>query len=283
MVIYGDILFILNMVIDYLIIGLVLTVTRQNAKLIRQIAAAVIGGISSFYIFIESGIIAIDLAYRGVVAFIMIIIVCGIKNFKKTLKSTGIYVAFSLLLSGIAGFAADTFAAETVAFNNTYFYIGISPMLLIGFSVLFYLVSKLVIRLRRNSTDDILCTAEIELEGSNKEFTALIDSGNSLTDILTDSEVFVVKEAVLISLSGFGTEDFFKVRDNQNRCRMIPAATVSGSAVLPAVRCDRGKIAVNGKTYIFEKPIIAISPHINTGDYDVIIPKGALEGQHYET
>ncbi len=279
MVIYGDILFILNMTVDYLLISLTLMILKMNTSLFRQIVGSIFGGLSAFYIFIESGIIIIDLLYRMTVAVIIWIAVIGFKHLKKLLKAIAVYFFVSVLLSGIVIFIADTFSADGVIINNTFFYIGISPILLIALSVIFYLTVKFIYRVRKNYKGEKLCQIKISLSGSQAQYSALVDSGNSISDVLTDSEILISSEKVITELTGVDSNGVFLDEKLKQRCRLIPAGTISGDAVLPGVRCDKAEIFCNESIYELKKPIIAVSKHLNSDKYDIIIPQGILEGR----
>ena len=278
MVIYGDILFVLNMTVDYLLIGMTVTILKIDAKLFRQILASVLGGVSAFYIFIESGIIVIDLLYRLVIALLSVMIVVGAKHPQRMFKALAVYFTLSLLLSGITGFISNTFKVTQLAVNNTFFYVGISPLMLIGLSVIFYFTVTVVNRVRKNKKVFDCCRVSITVLGREENFSALIDSGNTITDVISNSEIFIACENVPEKLLGMKIENIFENDELTARCRLIPTSTVNGRAVLPAIRCDKGVISYNGKTFELNKPIIAVSKYIKSEEYDLIVPQGVLEG-----
>lgn len=279
MIIYGDILFILNLTIDYLLITLTAVILKINTSLLRQLIASVLAGLSSFYIFIESKSVIIDLLYRFAVAVIIWAVVMGSKYRKKILKAVCVYFTIGVLLSGAVIFIANTFSVAGLAVNNTFFYVGISPIMLITLSVIFYFSVKLVYRVRRNYKAIKFCDVKITLNENHAQYSALIDSGNSISDILTDSEILISSEKVVKDLTGVDSSSIFSNEGLKKRCRLIPAGTVSGETVLPAIRCDKAEIFCNQNIYELKRPIIAISKHINSEDYDIIISQGVLEGR----
>ncbi len=279
MVIYADILFILNMIIDYLLINLTLCFIKKQVGLIRQIISSVIGGLSSFYIFFESEIIIIDFAYRLFIALVMMLVLLGFKRIKTTIKATVVYIVISLTLSGVIGLIATSFSVRSVALNNTFFYVGISPVMLAALSAVFFIISKVIYRLRKNTQDAEFCEVVLEFADNSIAMNGLIDSGNSITDILSDSEIFISEEEALVKLTGMRINELFSKDEFKMRCRLIPTQTVGGQTTLPAFRCDKGRLILKDTVLEFDKPILAISSNLNSDDYQIIIPKGALRGR----
>ncbi len=280
MIVYGDILFILNMIIDYLLLSAVLAVMRSESGILRQIFAAAVGGLSAFYIFYESGSAITDILYRIITSFIMLGVLFGLGNFRKLIRGFIYYIGFSFLLGGIAELTASQLTLPMLAVNGGYFYIGISPIMLIVLSVLFYLVLRLITRIRKNRSSVETCKIEITLKNKSECFDALIDSGNTICDILSDSEILIVSERVIKALCGEGLTEYLKKEENKNRCRIIPTETVKGRAVLYALRCDGARLFVEKKDIKLNRPIAALSESLDE-DYDVIISKGIIDNENF--
>lgn len=278
MVIYGDILFILNMIIDYLLLGLTAVVAKRDLGLLRRIIASLMGGLSSFYIFVESENIVIDLLFRLTVAIIMILTVFGFKNIRILIKSLFIYYSFSVFLSGVSILLSNVIKTNVIEINNTYFYIGISPIILIISSVIFYVCLVLFFRIKKGSDGATECLVTLFYKYNSICLKGLIDSGNSICDLMSDSKIFISSEKTIKILTGTDIESYFLMSENADRCRVIPASTVAGNTVLKAVRIDNARLVISNKEYSFSKPIIAVSANLKDQNYDLIIPKSAIEG-----
>lgn len=278
MVIYGDVLFILNMIIDYLIIGLTAAVVKKEIGLKRRLFAAILGGIFSFYIFVDSGLMILDLAFRLCSASVIIVTAFGLKSIRKSLLAIIYYYLFAILLFGTAHILSVWVSADSIKVNNTYYYIGISPLLLILLSTIIYVSLALLIRIRKGSQSAVACDVMIYLSGKMVSGKGLIDSGNKITDILSNSEVFISSNVVFKRLAGCDITEYFESDKDNRRCRVIPVQTVSGSILLKAVRCDLLKIKTEKNIYEFVQPIIAVSNKLDYDDVDIIIPRHAIEG-----
>ena len=278
MVIYGDILFILNMIIDYLLLGLTAVVAKRDLGLLRRIIASLMGGLSSFYIFVESENIVIDLLFRLTVAIIMILTVFGFKSIRILIKSLFIYYSFSVFLSGVSILLSNVIKTNVIEINNTYFYIGISPIILIISSVIFYVCLVLFFRIKKGSDGATECSVTLFYKYNSICLKGLIDSGNSICDLMSDSKILISSEKTIKLLTGTDIERYFLLPENADRCRVIPASTVAGNTVLKAVRIDNARLVISNKEYSFSKPIIAVSANLKDQNYDLIIPKSAIEG-----
>lgn len=277
MVVYADILLFLNAVIDYLLLGITAAVMRCDIKLWRQVAAAFFGGLSAMYIFLDDSSFLLDLTVRSVMGFLTVLIAFGYKRRSYFLKAVLIFLFATFTLSGAVALLYSGFKIKGIVLNNTYFYVNTSPILLIVVTVIVYLVLKLFIRLRKTSDLVQSCQLSVFFEDRQISVPALVDSGNMLTDYLTDSEIFIVDSRAFCALTGYrtvgeacGQEGF------QKRYRMIPVSTVNGSSVMEAIRCDRAQIAAGGKIYNYTKPVIAVWANPMNDAFEAIVSAAAL-------
>ena len=267
------------MTVDFLLLSLTGAMLRRDLKLIRQILAAMLGGVSSFYIFLETKSILLDFLFRAISCFLISAVAFSFRKVLFTLKAAGVFIILSIGLSGLLEAVVSLFKINSVITENTFVYIGISPLVLILLSVVFYLIAKLLVRLFKNDSVAEECTVEVFLNDKTVQFFALVDSGNSVTDLLSDSEVFIASKKATGRLLGGDAKEYLTLCENRRRCRMIPTKTVNGDSLMYAVRCDKAKITEGSKSFIIQKPIIAESEFLDSPDYDIIIPKGVFKGR----
>ena len=275
MTVYGDILFILNMTVDYLLLLLCEVFLKIKTNLTRRLLAATAGGVFAFYIFFGIKSIIADLLYRIVTSFLIVLIAFGVKKF---LRSTAVLVTLSLLQSGCVGFVAELFRLSSVTVSGTVVYAEISPLLLIILSVAFYLIFSLVFRITKNRLPRRFCRVRLCFRGSCREFTALLDSGSSISDPFSDSEVLIIDKS--------SAEDFFNCKKeeilnatNQKRFRLLPYKTINGSGVLWGVRIDGAELVTEKASIKLAKPLLALSEEQSFGDYEIIVSEGIREGR----
>lgn len=279
MVVYGDILFIVNMFIDYLMLGLTSAFLNCDSRLYRRILAAAVGGLSSFYIFIDSKILLIDILYRIVTSFLIILIAFSFKTLKRYMLAVVIYFIVGMFLSGAAGLATDIFKKDIAVVNNTILYLNISPLFLIATSVIFYLILKLILKIRKSHIAGKYCTVTVSFRDKTVEASGLIDTGNSLTDYLSSSEVLITEDGLFKKLSGRTVKEFFDSDDDKNRCRILPANTVNGGGLLYGVRCDKADINYEEKHLELPKPIVVVSNEMCDERFGFIVSGRIFEGR----
>ena len=97
---------------------------------------------------------------------------------------------------------------------------------------------------------------------------AIIDSGNSLEDPFSDSEIIITDEKQIKLLFG---EDYYQNKELKNRFRKIPYGTVGGKGLLDAYRCDYAIANSKDSATKLNKPILAISKTDFNDDYSAIV------------
>ena len=256
MVIYADILILVNTVIDYFLLRASMRLLKLNCRLLRIIAAAFTGGISSLYIFISENIILLDVFYKLAVCFILSAVCFGIKGIKPFLKNSFVFFGVTCLFAGAMWAVFSLFSPKGMAVRGAVVYFNISPVVLIVSSAAGYLLITLfekIFSCKFLNAKSVEIT--LEADGNSVSTSALCDSGNSLTDIMGLSVIIIVDKSVADSL--FKTE--VSMHRLKSRYRAIPAGTVSGSQILDGYRCDRAVIKQSEKSTVLTKPVLAIS------------------------
>ncbi len=275
MIVYGDILFILNMTVDYLLLSLCEVIQKRKTTLFRRLLAAILGGISSFYIFLDVKSLLADIAFRAAVSFLLTFAAFGRE---KIFRSAAILLVLSLLQSGAVGFVSELFKLSAVFVSGTVIYADISPLFLIGFSFVFYLAVSLVFRITKNRIPIEFCTVRLRLRDRCSEFRALVDSGNSLSDPFSDSEIFIIDKGSFESFFNCTQDEAFE-GENKTRFRLVPLKTVKGSGVLKGIRLDTAELKTEKLSIEVKKPLLALSEEQSFGDYGMIVPAGIFEGR----
>ena len=90
MVVYADILVIVNFIVDYFLLKASAAILHLKPPLLRQLSAAAIGGLSSLYIFAPDFGIFIGGIYRAAVCALMVLCGFGFKSPKCFLRAAGV-------------------------------------------------------------------------------------------------------------------------------------------------------------------------------------------------
>ena len=255
MVIYVDVLIVLNILVDYFLLKLTARIVRKNPRLIRLILGSASGGISSLYIFLPPQNFIVETLVRIAVSLVITLITFGFGSLKTLLKNAAVFFAVTFGFAGAMLGLWYIFEPEGMAINNSVVYFNISPVILIILSAVFYvIVSVLRFLLQKNSPDAKECKIKVTLDKESAETTALIDTGNSITDTIGMSEVIIVDKNFAQKLFGNKSGN-----EMTARYRVIPCNTVSGTTLLEGYRCDKAYIKCDGNTTEINRPILAVS------------------------
>lgn len=274
MVVYADMLVLLNLIVDYFLLALTARLTKSDPRLWRLIAAAFAGGLSSLTLFLPVSGVAESAALRLAAAAAMTGICFGFRGAKRFFRTLAVLFAVSGVYAGVLFGLWQLFHPHGMVVRGGVVYFNISPLFLIGFSVAGYLLYLLLhAMLGRNAVRAKACQVEVFADGRSTRFNAIVDTGNSLEDVFGVSEIIIADEKTVRGLFG----DFRQDESLKRRYRTLPCSTVSGDGLLDGYRCDRAVVTCAGRTTALTRPVLAISKTAMGGDYSAVINPKALE------
>lgn len=272
MVIYVDTLVFTNIIIDYILLSITSVIVKRNYRLVRLILAAVIGGFSSLYIFVQSNSLILDMIFKIGVGALILFIAVGVKNIKVFIFSYIVFLGLSFVLNGAVYFLQSVAGGGVWLSDNLVSYIDISPLLLIGITAVIYLAIRFIQRISDRRIKVNTAQLSVSMCGISESYIALVDSGNSLSDPFGDAQVFILdSEAYELFLEKLNDINL------DNRHRLIPIKTVENVGLLEAVRCDSAEIVADGKKYKYSKPLIAASKAPIASGFNAIISQSSLD------
>lgn len=183
MVLYADVLFLINLVADYLLLLASGRICAVFAPRWRLIAAALFGAAYAILAAVGPEVFSHILMWL-VCAGLMLVIAYG---------STRSFPRLCLVFTAVsAGFAGALLAAMLVFGENTVYGVISSPSVPVFLTVfiLAYIVFSVVFR-RTGRCDTKISRVEIRLGEKTVTLAALRDTGNSLSDPLTGRKVMV--------------------------------------------------------------------------------------------
>lgn len=256
MVVYVDILLIVNFIIDYFLICLTAKLSSCDSRLWRRLLSAAVASLFSLYIFLPQSPFIIEVALRAIFSFVISLVAFGKRPIKQLLKISAIFFAVTFMFAGAMIFVWLLFEPNGMAINNSVVYFNVSPLFLIVFSVLGYFIAVLVrFLVERSSPKATSCTVEITALGNSIILDAIVDTGNSLSDVFSLSQIIICDMSAVRELLGCDLE-----KDSaRKRYRAIPCGTVTGESLLDGYRCDTATIILDGGKTKLENPILAVS------------------------
>ncbi len=264
--VYLDVLLGINLIVNYFLLLLTFKLTLTQNKNLRVILGAGVGSLFSLYIFISVNSIILDSLVKIVCSALMVLTAVGFINIKAFLRNIAVLFAVSFLYSGCMMALWSVFRWETIVINNSTVYLDISPLYLIGFSVLFYITIVIIKSiLKRNSIKAERCRVKLIFGDKKTELIGIFDTGNSVKDIFSDSAIIFISNKDALSFLGDEPKSF------KNNYRLLPCSTVTGSKLLEAVRIDKAQILLDNKSLTLYRPILAITTVKIDSEYSVLL------------
>lgn len=270
MAVYADILVIINLIVDYFLLSASAAVLRIKLSVLRQLAGAAIGALSSLYIFAPSFGIFTDVLFRAAVCAVTVLCAFGFKNIKRFLRAAGVLFLVTCGFGGIMTAVWSIFKPNGMTVVNSVVYFDISPAFLIGATVITYLFFMLL-KAVFSATSELADRCEITVTAEKNSITmeGIVDTGNSIKDYLSGSEVIIADSEFVKALLGSDSPE--SDTRLKNRYRILPLSTVSGGGTLDGFRCDSAVISDGERTVKLEKPILAVSKTPLRDDYQAIV------------
>lgn len=276
--VYVDVLLVVNLIVDFFLLKITFKLLRVNPKTIRILISDLLGAVSSLYIFFPESTAFIDITVQLIISSLMMLSALGFKTLKYFLRAVGVFFAVTCVYGGIMTALWQVLKPKGMIINNSVVYFNISPLVLIVSTAIGYFLYLFLSKiLALPSKTAKRCSLTLYALGKSVGLTGIIDTGNSITDILSNGEIIIVDKAVVMSL--LGTEDILSDPVYATRYRTVPCETVMGRSLLDGFRCDMGEIRFEDKVIPLNNPIIAISKTPIKENYSAILNPKILEKQ----
>jgi stage II sporulation protein GA (sporulation sigma-E factor processing peptidase) len=198
--IYIEEVFILNFLLDFMILYGTKRILKRNNKLIRIVISSILGSFTTFLLFININNFIL-LIFKLLISIILIIIVFGFKNIFKNLL-------YFYLLSIIIGGSAYLFNI-----SNKFF------LILSSFIVIVILVNEFL-SYKEIYPNKYLVT--IYINNKSYKFEGFIDTGNRLIDPITN------KSVVLVNLN-----------IDSEKCIYVPYKALNTTGIIKCIKPDK--------------------------------------------
>ena len=273
MVVYADVLIVLNLFVNFFILQLTCKICKETYRFIRLIFAALVGAVFSLYIFLpETGIVT-ETAFRLTVCALIVLLGFGFDSIKSFLRRIGVFFAVSFLYAGGMMGIWTVFKPNNLAINNGIVYVGISPTVLISTTLFVYVILSLIrFFAKKQAYEGKRCKLKIAYRNSEVFITALVDTGHSLVDPISGSQVIIVEKSVTDRLNlkfpcyALGSEG-----DLPEGFRVIPYSSVGGHGLLSAFTPDSIEVESEGRLWEIKNALIALSEEPLGEDYKGIV------------
>ncbi len=193
--IYVDVLFIINFIIDYILLSITSFFAKKPSGIIRMLSGASIGALFASVTFFMpcNNVLSVFLSFS--VSVLMIAVTFGIKKTSTLLKDISLFYLISTAISGIGFSVIFSGKTSVTAINNGIFYADIN-----AYSLLCVFIASIVIihtatgYIRKQKIkSSFLYHVTIEKYGKTVSDVAFYDSGNFLSDPISHKSVMVAE------------------------------------------------------------------------------------------
>ena len=277
--IYADILFLINFIVNYLILFTTGRISSAPLRRTRLFCASSVGAVYGVAVFFPGLSFLATFASKTIVSVLIVFTSFGKKEL---LKNTLIFLAVSL------GFAGTVFAATLLGLgdfceiNNGICYLHVSAPVLIISSVVAYIFLSAVFN--RHASHSLHKISKVRIRSNTSEIilSALHDTGNSLRDPSTNAPIIISDYASLCAILPQGAREILDEAapsayplsldklTQYGTFKLIPYKTVNTSFALMLTYLP-DEITVDG--HIVKNALVAISssPVSDGGAYTAII------------
>lgn len=279
-VIYVDTLFLLNATVDYLLLLAAARLAGEPLRRLRFALGAVLGGGYAVAIFLPGLSFLSHPLCRVASALLMMVLAYG--GSRRLLRQGILFVALTCAFGG-GVVAIGLMGGTGLSLGSGIFYSPMDFKMVLLSAAVCYLVITLVFRRLGRHTGGELARARLRIGERSVELTALVDTGNTLTDPATGRPVMVAEGEKVAALFPAGQapsgEELRRPVDAlerlgrqgwQGRCRLLPYRAVGVECgMLLALRLDGAKVG----TEDYGRLLLALSPTPLTdgGGYSALI------------
>lgn len=272
-VIYLDVLFLLNLVVDYLLLLAAARITGEPFSRIRLGLGALLGGVYAMVIFLPRCGWLCHPICKICVGIGIVLISYGAS--RRLLRLALVFFAVSAALGGVV-LALQLLGTGGLTLENGVLYTGFDLRLLLVTVIVSYAVLSLIFRnaARHGGQRRDLCNAKLVLGGQTVQITVLLDTGNTLTDPVRNQPVLVVEGKALQKIipvyvdpaDPVGSLERVKDREWNGRFSLLPYRAVGVECgLLLAVRSDF--VAMNGREWQGLQVALSPTPVSDGGGY----------------
>lgn len=225
MIIYADILFLLNLLITYILLVCTALFLKIPLKRIRILLASLLGGAYSLSILIHINIV-INIIIKIIICTIIILISFGYSNLRSFIYENIVFLILNILFAGIV-MALSLFKKSDFYSDFLVSYINISPIVLIISSLVSYIIINLLTRyiLKRRQTNEVY-KVKLSLENKTYILFGFLDSGNALSEPFSALPVCIVKQGIISDFNSLPLK------------RVIPYSSIGAQGVMYGVKAQ---------------------------------------------
>lgn len=286
---YIDVFFVINMVMDYILLRLVNMLLKGSATHLRSIAGAAIGALGMCLIIIlpiQSRLVQLCFMHLCI-SVIMVWVGCECKGKKILARGVLVLYLVSFLFGGflqvLLTYTQMGAITREVLLGKSAAMVGLRTFFFLG--TISYVVITIGIKLYGCLKGKVsnICDVTLYVNGNCEKVKGLYDTGNHLRDTVTGKPVSVVDSNLFIGLLNQAEyESLIKGMQYgefpETICRLRPHYVLFHSVgkehgLLLAITLEKLCIDVDGRMLTVKDPVVALSKEVlsDTKDFQIVI------------
>lgn len=251
MKVYVDLLFILNVWIDFLLLLTVSYVLKKFTSIRRILCASFVGGISTIFLFlnVSSTILAL---LKVLICSLMLLISFSFNSLKSFIENIIYFYLVSIILAGVIYLVRNNYNINNF-FNNFLLLVVTTPIIL----YVYYRKTK-----KLNNHYNNLYNVELYYLGNIYKFTAFLDTGNRLYDQYKRRPIILVNTD--------------KISFDYSKGILVPFKTANEKTVLKCLIAD--KIVIDNKVTKQNVVFGLVSEKFNIEEVNMLLHSDLLGG-----
>lgn len=243
--IYVDVLIVLNIYVNFFLLKATAKITRSPMKTCRCIASSAYGSLFSLTILLPSLSFIFSILIKIAAAVSIVALAFGISSKIRLAVNSAAFFTVNFLFAGVIYAVYSWLKPDFMHFNNTYFYIDFSLIILVvTTAVLYFAVCAVRYILDRIPADSGCYKIIIRYKDKIVSLSGLADTGNSLVDFFSGNPVIICGKDKIRDITGIND---LHSETLPKGFRLIPCSTISDSGVIPVFRPDE-VIIFDGKS-----------------------------------
>lgn len=202
MTIYLDVVFVENIIMNYIILYGTAVISKVIPQNIKLILASGVGAVYAIIAYMSILKIYSSIILKIVLSVVIVYIAFNPQNVKKLLKELLLFYLTSFVFGGAAFFLIYVIKPQDIIMHNGVF-VGTYPLKIAFFgAILGFIVIILSFKIIKTklSKKSLFCNVKISINQKQIETVAMIDTGNLLKDPISNTPVIVVEHSLLYDI-----------------------------------------------------------------------------------
>ena len=278
-VVYLDLLLFLNLFVNFFLLLAVKAIHRLTVSFWRLLLGAFAGALFSLTLFLPELFFLTELLLNAAEAVVITGLAFSFRPLKRLLRLSGSFFGISFCFAGAMMAIWMLFKPPGMVIQNSVVYYNISPLLLVGSTLISYAAVRLFgLLLARRHPKKLMYRVTISLGGYTVSSEGFLDTGNSLRDLFSNTPVLIAEYSLIEPLLDREARRAFLTPASQwpngleTRFRLIPYSAVGTQGFLASFRPDRVEICQTKNPKVYTQILVAVSPEPLQNGTPILLP-----------